>query len=66
MLELVGDLPFALSDWLLGGALYMYYVVRVIQMVERSLLSKVAWVFALSIAAPIAIPIAWWKMDRRP
>ena len=48
------------------GALYMYYVVRVIQMVERSLLSKVAWVFALSIAAPIAIPIAWWKMDRRP
>lgn len=66
---------YAGSDWglfvggdglVIGVGLYIYYLVRVIQTKEHTITSKIAWVLMLSIAAPIAIPIAWWKMDRRP
>ena len=47
-----------------GLTLYVYFVARVIRASEVSTVEKIAWIVALSIAGPIAIPAAWWKTDR--
>lgn len=47
-----------------GLVLYVYFAVRVIRAPEVATAEKVAWIIALSLAGPIAIPLAWWKADQ--
>lgn len=60
----VWGLSGVIAGLVVGLILYVYFVVRVIRAAAVAPAEKMAWVVALSLAGPIAIPIAWWTTNR--
>jgi MFS superfamily sulfate permease-like transporter len=60
----VWGLSGVIAGLVVGLILYVYFVARVIRAPAVATAEKIAWVVALSLAGPIAIPIAWWTMRR--